>query len=182
MLGFLNIEKRERVIMLSLPEQYKEAKVVLKTLESDILKTSPVSEGDLIQDDKTETHYRVGYIRVDTKGDLLISTKEIKNFEVNWCGNTITYAASTGLNFKKVDWCFDNDTYWELQEEMQNTDSISEKEKLQEQAQQMNLECFHEWEFGNNSDVYECAHCGCEAIKSETQGTFGRKEVYNIDC
>ena len=33
----------------------------------------------------------------------------------------------------------------------------------------------------DEQDVYECAHCGCEAVKSVTQSMFGSKEVYSID-
>ena len=168
--------------MSNLPQQYKDAKKKLEELKQEILASSPVKKGTLIKDDKTGVHYRVDYVSVDDKGDLTISTKEIKNREINWASySNPRYKASEGLNFQVVEWEFDSEKYWELCQKSEDTDSISEKEELLEEMTQMNLNCYHEWNFNNSSDVYECAHCGCEAVKSVTQSMFGSKEVYSID-
>ncbi len=168
--------------MSNLPQQYKDTKSKLEGLKQDILSSSPVKKGTLIKDDKTGVHYRADYISVEDDGDLVISTKEIKNHEINWssCSNP-RYKASKGLNFQVVEWEFDSDKYLELANKAEDTDSISEKEQLLEEMSQMNLDCYHEWVFNSRYDVYECPHCGCETIKSTTQGTFGSREGYSID-
>lgn len=168
--------------MNNLPQQYRDTKNKLEELKKEILVSSPVKKGTLIKDDKTSMHYRADYVSVSDDGDLTISVKEIKNHEINWTScSSPRYKASEGLNFRVVEWEFDSEKYWELCQKSEDTDSITEKEELLEEMSQMNLNCQHEWVFNSRGDAYECPHCGCEAVKSTTQGMFGDKEVYSID-
>ena len=166
--------------MSNLPQQYKDTKKKLEELRQEILTSSPVKKGTLIKDDKTGVHYRVDYVSVDDKGDLVISTQDIKNYSIAWkrCNNP-TYKASKGFSFQVVaDWEFDTEARQSLQDKLEETDSISERDILLGEIRDMNLTCLHEWKSDTFGERYSCHHCGCGTVKEKSSEGH---HVQNID-
>lgn len=166
---------------MNLSEKYLSLEKELAETKEKLKSSMKIEKGQLVL--FKGTHYRAKYVFIDDKkGIPYISLKEIRNYSVNWesCSTPKIYY---GDEYEVVDWTFDWDKMQELEEQYYKTDSVSEKEKLKEEIENMYLSCHHEWDKHNIfDDNYYCKHCGCETFTRKTKDWLnGEKEQADID-
>lgn len=164
--------------LLGAKSQLEEWKVTVTELESSILAELGVVEGDLILHNKQ--HYRVKRLMLDADLNPYICTKEIRNNSVNWesCSTPKLYASE----FEKVEWEWDKERLEYLADEYHSSDSVSERESLYSEIENMFLFCHHKWKYDYREEEYICECCGAITKKEITKDWLnGETEHHNID-